>query len=572
MPACRANPDQSNLKGYPVGIEHCRKPARRSPSYAEVTVMTPGEPLEETKDAESDSLDAVAPDPAPDGPANREAVLIETARLLSQTVGVDESEAETDRASLDAEVENLLSAIAEDESERDEAWVMALQHHDGAQAGEDDPDPPRIEAAPVTQDDATQPDAAEDGDGTPALRKDDGDGDGNTARPDGDPAPEALAALRAIDALGERFEAAEARNDEALGRIGHALGMIAQRIDGLEARATDRTIADVAFVAAPPEDDDEEDGSVAPYIARAEKELKAKKESGSMDIFDRIARAAETEFDDQAGTAPSRVVANASDGRRVGTKRWQPSRAVKKRMEKLEKIRAESALEGRESPERRPPAMQGEPEEAAAAAPVARPDAPVAPAVDLDLSSEPTFDPAGDDAGLSVVPGARGRRRNRARKSSLDTDFENVFAEEGDKPSIQSLRRKMRELPVEAPDEDEKSKGGMLGTLLGRKPAKKAGPAAPSETPPEEGEDDDDLLAAFDSPDAPALPRKPGKGAKAPARAAMDEDDDLDDDLDDYFDDGDDASRSGTRRKPLVYALIAAAAAAGLAVWKMFLA
>ena len=374
-----------------------------------------------------------------------------------------------------------------------------------------------------------------------------------------DPSAESLS-LKAIEMLGGKIAASEERYDGALNKMGHALGMIAQRIDSLEARMTDQTIANVALAAAPPEI---EDPSVAPYIARAERELKARKESGSMDIFDRIAQAAENEFDDRPDRGGAQVLANATDGRRVGTKKWQPSKTVKRRMEQLEKSRA------------------GAPDDAAPrpAAPPLQADAHPGPALDPEdfaaqadaaqATPEPVFDPEEeDDSGLSVLPGARGRRRNRARKSRLDEDFENVFVEDGDKPSIQSLRRKMRERPVDEPGTEEPEKTGMLGGLLGRKSARKAAPAMPDPASLDDVHDnEEDLLAAFDDPGEEVL--------KAPKRSKNNKHVDIEDEDDEYDADEDawhdEDAGTGSKRKPLIYALIVAAAGAGVFAWKTFL-
>jgi len=535
--------------------------------------MTPGEPLEEIKDGDRKTADSALAERAMDGPVpDRPAphpiemeVLLRAPERAAKDESDDARAMEEEAALLDQDVRTLLNEIAEEEAQHDEKWVAASRHEaeeDGTtfaaleRGGMDEPDEP----------DEVMVEDTETGNGFDTAPVHPGD-DREASAP---PADESVA-LRAIEGLGTRFETAEARTEEALGRIGHALGMIATRIDGLEARATDRTIADVALVAAPPDEDDEDDTSVAPYIARAEKELKARKGSGSMDIFDRIARAAETEFDDQAGSAETRILANPTDGRRVGTKKWQPSKAVKRRMEKLEQARASKAGDGAHDGHRAP----------ASALDAQAMEEPVAPvhAAQLDepdmaaeAPPEPAFVPEDDEGNLSVVPGARGRRRNRARKSSLDSDFENVFSEEGDKPSIQSLRRKMRDRPVEAPVEDEKTMGGMLGGMLGRKSARKGN--APEPVVDDENVDDE-MMAAFDAPEdnrvdsgAPATPKK--KKRTAAANSAEPEDD-YEDDEDDW--DDEDEAATGAGRKGLVTMLIVlAAAAAGYVVWKMFLA
>ena len=300
---------------------------------------------------------------------------------------------------------------------------------------------------------------------------------------------------------------------------------------------TDRQIDSLAMAAAPPDDD--MDTGVAPYIARAEKELRARKEAGSMDIFDRIAKAAETEFDDQAGSLETRVLENPSDGRRVGTRKWQPTKAVRKRMEDLEKARMNGAAQGAEGAERSKPVARRLRTDVGAPSPEEGGPEPA-----------PAPEPAGaadmeDDGGLSVVPGARGRRRNRARKSSLDEDFENVFAEEDDKPSIQNLRRKMRERPAGEPGSEKTDRGGRLGGILRRKDTKDPGPVA---LDAEDREDDPEAgLAASRARADDAVKTV----EKAPAADFDDEDDWEDED-----------APSSTRRRIAIYALIALAAAA----------
>ncbi len=392
--------------------------------------------------------------------------------------------------------------------------------------------------------------------------------------------------LQAIGVLHDKISDTEERYDDALTKIGHALGVIAERIDGLEGRFTSQTIANVAMATAPaaasapsfaslPSSHEPQlstptqiDDSVAPYIAQAERELEARKESGPMDIFDRIAKAAETEYDGHSGATETKIVQNASDGRRVGTKRWQPSKTVKRRMEQLEKAK-NGEITGDPSidvmPEE-PRSLRADVEEITSGVNAPRSaktdTASVKAKPMLDLDEEIEED---DDAGLSVVPGARGRRRNRARKSRLDEDFENVFEETEGKPSIQSLRRKMRERPAEEPvEEDESSKGGLLGGILGKKStAKSTAPAIEAEV-----EDDEDaLMAAFGAPeeDAPK-PSKKSKKSKAKAQPKADADDD-DEDW------GDEETSSGINFAggPLLYVLIACAAAAAFFVGQKFM-
>lgn len=272
-----------------------------------------------------------------------------------------------------------------------------------------------------------------------------------------------------------RIAAMEETGTEATSKLGQAMGVIAERIDDLEDLAQegvfDRTAESSGKSAAR--------GDVAPYIENAERELEASKASGPMDIFDRIAQAAESQFDESRGSTAQRV-SKLVDDRRVGTKKWTPSKTVKKRMEKLEAARlaAETDAEAAKSKIESPAETAETPETAsgtAAAAvqapqptpePVAeKPDveekivisrrdkqhladeeAADAASVSEDTASGPDdhIDPEDEDAALRIIPGARGRRRDRARKSRLDEDFEKIFEGEEGKPSIGSLRRKLR--------------------------------------------------------------------------------------------------------------------------------
>ncbi len=447
---------------------------------------------------------------------------------------------------LDADVQNLLYALASEEQERDADWVEASRDEDDA------PDP---ETAPAEGHGADTPELPP----APAPASD-------------APAPQTVG-LEAINALGEKIDASEARHTEAMGKMGHALGVIAKRIDGIETRITDRAITEVAMTAAPPEEDDP---TVAPYIARAERELK-RGPGGRTDIFDRIAKATESQLDDRPGQGTATRLANANAGRRVGTKRWQPSSTVKRRMQQLEESATDTRAPAETPSSDEAPAPSPHPrEEARATAAPSAPRETARPAAAPEPASEPSPDPEPhprpkaakaspapepvldlddeeeDDSGLSVVPGARGRRRNRARKSHLDADFEDIFVEEDAKPSIQSLRRRMRERPVTDALTETGQKAGFLGGILGRK---KAGAS--------EAEDDTDE-AAFED----ALDDAPVTRSRKAARVEVEEDADLDDDFDEDFDDEEPAARRGIG-KPVLYALIAAAAAAGFFVFRL---
>jgi hypothetical protein len=309
---------------------------------------------------------------------------------------------------------------------------------------------------------------------------DDDNGDSqNEARPVGDSAPDA-----AIKKTG----------DDAMSKFGHAIGALADNEDDID----DRILDYAAEMASPSSSRSSRDDAVAPHIAAAEREIERSK-AGPVDIFDRIAMAAETQFDGSRGNAAQRV-SELVDDRRVGTKRWTPSKTMKQRMEKLEAARAAAsgelpaapAAKAATTPEANTEAegvsaaVTAEASAPAASAPassqatVVSPGATEKPAPeakakveaapmteeqtvtitrrdrhsDIDESIETTTDGAEeasqdnsaeelDADGLRVVPGARGRRRDRARKSRLDEDFEKIFDDEG-KPSINSLRRKLR--------------------------------------------------------------------------------------------------------------------------------
>lgn len=74
-----------------------------------------------------------------------------------------------------------------------------------------------------------------------------------------------------------------------------------------------------------------------------------------------------------------------------------------------------------------------------------------------------------DDGDLIVIPGARGRRRNRARKSKVDQEMEALFSEgDADPNSISGLRRKLRDTDAQAATLDNnpaEKKGSLLGKM-----------------------------------------------------------------------------------------------------------
>ena len=337
--------------------------------------------------------------------------------------------------------------------------------------------------------------------------------------------------------------AIEKTGDDAMSKFGHAIGALAESDEDLDDRALDYA-AEMASPSTP------RDAAVAPHIAAAERELERAKSSGPVDIFDRIAQAAESQFDETRGSTAKRV-SELVDDRRVGTKRWTPSKTMKQRMEKLEAARA--AADG--SSAVKAPAAEVEAPDVAAAAAVAatapasseaemvsptaeaKPvveEAPAAPMTEdqnitisrrdrhSDAADSATTESAGaseavaedeeelDADGLRIVPGARGRRRDRARKSRLDEDFEKIFDDEG-KPSINSLRRKLRSSAASEAAEgeavagvasvteehfgaepEEAPKKGLFARLLGKNKSAKAVDAA-------DEFDEDEVVAAFEA-------------------------------------------------------------------------
>lgn len=401
--------------------------------------------------------------------------------------------------------------------------------------------------------------------------------------------PNLDSALAAMEALALRVAATEQRNDELLSKIRHAIGVVGQRIDAMEDRIAAPAPQPAELPEAPlfsqpemphgytmpldplltPEPEANESG-VAPYIANAEREIRAKREAKPLDIFDRIAAAAETEFDNSREASVS-VIEEVNSGRRVGTRKWSPSK-VKKRMEALEKVSAETQSAAKPTPagtfsigaaQKTADTAADAPSASAAALSSAQtaPDTDGAASMSEPLSEPAEGQDAMDDSALSVVPGARGRRRERARKSRLDDDLENVFEEEGGANPMKSLRRKLRDAPVDGvpqPAEGEAAqvastpKSGILSKLIGKKkPA--ADELAPSALPVE----------------APDLAIPQTEFAADPGFDAVpDFDDDLDDaDLMSAFDDefADDESRkpASSKKRLAVLAGGAVAAAAG---------
>lgn len=354
---------------------------------------------------------------------------------------------------------------------------------------------------------------------------------------------------------GNRGAAIEKTGDDAMSKFGHAIGALAESEEDLDDHALN-------FAAEMDSPSAARDESVAPHIAAAERELERSKSSGPVDIFDRIAQAAESQFD-ETRIKPARRVSELVDDRRVGTKKWTPSKTMKQRMEKLEAARAAAAggaaaakptAAAVETPVVEEPVLEAAP--VAASAPMSstattvRPQADKKPEVaeqvppapmteeqkvtisrrdrqaDVEETTE-TESAGAEDAiaaedeldadGLRVVPGVRGRRRDRARKSRLDEDFEKIFDDEG-KPSINSLRRKLRSTaaseeaaekegsaaPVKAATTEEQfgatadqgEKKGLFSRLLNKKPAKKVIDVS----------DEDELVSAFEDDTVADLP------------------------------------------------------------------
>lgn len=261
--------------------------------------------------------------------------------------------------------------------------------------------------------------------------------------------------------------------DDAMNTYGHAIETVEDQDD------LDQLKIDQSFQK--PKAQSSRDDAVAPHIAAAEREIEESK-AGPIDIFDRIAQAAESQFDESRGNTAKRV-SELVDDRRVGTKRWTPSKTMKERMAKLEaarlaatgtpkttasaeeQTRPAAAAPGSSTAETVAPdkkRFSGHPQPAETA-----PDEPVRMSHPrAETETEDTYEPQDENAfeaasnddehdtdGLRVVPGARGRRRDRARKSQHDEEFEKVFDEE-EKPSINSLRRKLRSAPPEDTEAD----------------------------------------------------------------------------------------------------------------------
>jgi len=325
-----------------------------------------------------------------------------------------------------------------------------------------------------------------------------------------------------------------------MSKFGHAIGALAESEEDFD----DQSLDYAAELAHPSSGRDD---SVAPHIAAAERELETSRRGGggggSLDIFDRIAQAAESQFDESRGNTAKRV-SELVDDRRVGTKRWTPSKTMKQRMEKLEAARAaatgETAAVAASAPSSSTATMvtpksekAAKPEEQADAELMAEEQRAAAAQSAIDNSNkveasrsvealaepEELIDDGADT--LRVVPGARGRRRDRARKSRLDEDFEKVFDDDG-KPSINSLRRKLRssaseEAEAGAVENGEAAFGSESGTetkkkgLFSRLLQPKAKKVAEQQVEADFGTEEDDLVEAFETNSQP-LVEKPDLG------------------------------------------------------------
>ena len=348
--------------------------------------------------------------------------------------------------------------------------------------------------------------------------------------------------------LSDHAVAIDKTGDDAMSKFGHAIGALAEREDDFD----DQSLDSAAELAKPSSIRDE---AVAPHIAAAERELETSRSGGgSLDIFDRIAQAAESQFDESRGSTAKRV-SELVDDRRVGTKRWTPSKTMKQRMEKLEAARAaasgdapapsepntasDSAVtaavaasaptsstatmvtpksdKSAKAEEKADAELMAEEQRAAMAQPVTEEQAQTEAATTAEAVAEP--EEIADDAAdtLRLIPGARGRRRDRARKSRLDEDFEKVFDDDG-KPSINSLRRKLRssasaETEAGAVADESAGTDGVAGAEADAQPKKKGlfsrllQPKAkqPSEQQVETDveTEEDDLVAAFEENSQP---------------------------------------------------------------------
>ena len=364
-----------------------------------------------------------------------------------------ESAAPAEVASEDAAADTSVSNDNEAESLDDDAWMDACRTEtdDTAKAPNDDDDTTQNDKAAASDDAASEKtliDRMEHlSDSIVALSS-----DLETLRRRVDDSENEAA----LTDFSNRLAAIEKTGDDAMSKFGHAIGVIAERIDDLE----DRGMEYAAEMASPSKS---RDSDVAPYIANAERELEESKSSGPVDIFDRIAQAAESQFDESRGSTAKRV-SELIDDRRVGTKRWTPSKTMRQRMEKLEAARAaveqaEPAAKPASAPTSStatmvtPNAEKKAVAEPEASAPeeerivISRRDRQPEVEEKIETSSTGATDSVAEEEEdvdeLRVIPGARGRRRDRARKSRLDEDFEKIF-DDDDKPSIGSLRRKMR--------------------------------------------------------------------------------------------------------------------------------
>jgi len=98
--------------------------------------------------------------------------------------------------------------------------------------------------------------------------------------------------------------------DDAMSKFGHAIGAVAERDEDFDDQSLD-------YAAERANPSSVRDQAVAPHIAAAERELETSRGGGSLDIFDRIAQAAESQFDESRGSTAKRV-SELVDDRRVG--------------------------------------------------------------------------------------------------------------------------------------------------------------------------------------------------------------------------------------------------------------
>ncbi len=434
--------------------------------------------------------------------------------IPSEHIQADASETQGNCESGDVRALGMEEDLYDAESMEDDAWLEACRK----ELHEDGPEPSGTAK--------TRPDSLS----TSHQMSDDGD------------------KLATRSELSDHAVALDKTGDDAMSKFGHAIGALAEREDDFD----DQSLDYAAEIAKPSSLRDE---AVAPHIAAAERELETSRSGGgSLDIFDRIAQAAESQFDESRGNTAQRV-SELVDDRRVGTKRWTPSKTMKQRMEKLEAARAAAAgdaptqtgssaassaattaaaaasapssstatmvtpksSKSDKAEDRADAELMAEEQRAASAQPAAEEQAQTETA----KTGEVGFEPEGiaDDAAdtLRLIPGARGRRRDRARKSRLDEDFEKVFDDDG-KPSINSLRRKLRssasaEAEAGAIDGESATGDNAVGVEAGAQPKKKglfsrllqSKAKQTSENPVDANvaAEEDDLVAAFEDNSQP---------------------------------------------------------------------